>query len=140
MLPFDQVPINRALGIRLVRAGDDGGEVQLEDCSSCTQEDGVVHGGILTTLADTAAVYAILPALPKGKRMTSIEFKMNFFRPGLAEQGALTARSTLLKRGRKVNVCESEVHQGDRLLAKGTFTYLIFEDPGDRRRPHPSPE
>lgn len=128
MFSFDETPINRTLGIKLLRSGSEGGEVCMEDCSDHTQEGGVVHGGILTTLADTAAVYAILPDLPEGKRMTSIEFKMNFFRPGLASGGPLLGRSSLLKRGRKVNVCEAEVLQDDRLLAKGTFTYLIFAD------------
>ncbi|MGB0954037.1 MAG: PaaI family thioesterase [Planctomycetota bacterium] len=127
MFDFDKTPINRTLGIRLVQSGSDGGEVSLEDCSAYTQEGGVVHGGILTTLADTAAVYAILPDLPTGKRMTSIEFKMNFFRPGLANGGPLIGRSNFIKRGRKVNVCEAEVLQDDRLLAKGTFTYLVFD-------------
>jgi len=100
--------------------------VQIFDCSKLTQEGNIVHGGILTTLADTAAVYAIMPRLPEDKHITSIEFKMNFFRPGRADHGPIIARSRLLKRGRKINVCEADVYQGDSHLAKGTFTYLAY--------------
>ena len=89
MHTFDDTPVNAALGITLVQSSLEGAEVRLEDCRNFTQEGDVVHGGILTTLADTASVYVLLPGLPPGKRMTSIEFKMNFFRPGLADAGPL---------------------------------------------------
>ncbi|MCP4093888.1 MAG: PaaI family thioesterase [Planctomycetes bacterium] len=131
MIDFSHTPVNRELGLELIRVGDSenpGAEVQISDCSKLTQEGDIVHGGILTTLADTAAVYAIMPDLPEGKHMTSIEFKMNFFRPGRANHGPITARSKLIKRGRKINVCEADVYQGESHLAKGTFTYLAYDE------------
>jgi uncharacterized protein (TIGR00369 family) len=130
VIDFSHTPVNRALGLELIRVGDlenPSAEVQICDCSKLTQEGNIVHGGILTTLADTAAVYAIMPDLPQGKHMTSIEFKMNFFRPGRADHGPIIARSKLIKRGRKINVCEADVWQGDSHLAKGTFTYMVFD-------------
>lgn len=127
MLDFDGTIINRTLGLRLQRSGAEGSAIEMAQVEPYLQEGGVVHGGILTTLADTAAVYVLLPDLPQGKRMTSIEFKMNFFRPALGEAGALRATASAVKRGRSVNVCEAEVFQAGKLLAKGTFTYLFFE-------------
>ena len=127
MIDFSHTAINRTLGLELIRFGADGAEVQLPECAAFTQEGDIVHGGILTTLADTAAVYAILPDLEDGKHMTSIEFKMNFFRPGRANKGPIIARSKPIKRGRKINVCEADVYQGESHLAKGTFTYLVFD-------------
>lgn len=132
VIDFPGTPINQALGLELIRSAADGtesAEVQIEDCSTLTQEGGVVHGGILTTVADTAAVYAILPGIPAGKHMTSVEFKMNFFRPGRGDQGPIIARSKLVKRGRTINVAEADVFQGERHLAKGIFTYLVFDAP-----------
>ncbi len=127
MIDFDQTNINKALGLELIKSGGGVGEVQIRDCSALTQEGGVVHGGVLTTVADTAAVYAILPDIPEGKHMTSIEFKMNFFRPAKGDQGPVVGRSKLIKAGRTVNVCEADVFQGEKHLAKGTFTYLVFD-------------
>ena len=91
------------------------------------QETGVVHGGFLSALADTAAVYVFHPYLPDGESMASIEFKMNFLRPARVERGPLVARSTVLRRGRKVGVCDVEVTQASVVIAKGLFTYLFFE-------------
>lgn len=129
MLAFDQTPVNRSLGLKLVATGADGGEAEVEmtDCAPYTQEGGVVHGGVVTAVADTAAVYALMPSLPEGRYMTSIEFKMNFLRPARAADGPLVARARAVKSGRTVQVCSSDVYQGERHVAHGTFTYLAYE-------------
>ncbi len=90
------------------------------------QEGGVVHGGIISTLADTAAVYTVHPYLNENQSMTSIEFKMNFLSPALFENGDLLAKANLVKRGRKVALCDVEVYQKEKLVAKGLFSYLLF--------------
>ena len=90
------------------------------------QEGGLVHGGIISTLADTAAVYTLHPYLTENQSMTSIEFKMNFLSPALLENGDLLARAYLVKRGRKVALCDVEVYQKEKLVAKGLFSYLLF--------------
>ena len=90
------------------------------------QEGGVVHGGVISSLADTAAVYTLYPYLTENQSMTSIEFKMNFLSPALFENGDLLAKANLVKRGRKVALCDVEVYQKEKLVAKGLFSYLLF--------------
>lgn len=90
------------------------------------QEYGVVQGGILSALADTAAVYLLITFLDEGKRMSGVEFKINFLNPGSADGGDLVATSRVVKKGRTIAVCESEVEQDGRPLAHGIFTYLIY--------------
>jgi uncharacterized protein (TIGR00369 family) len=91
------------------------------------QEQGVLHGGIISALADTAAVYAFLPDLQPTRVMTSIEFTVNFLNAALPGRGTLTAESKVLKLGKRTEVCEVEVTQAGKLIAKGIFTYLFFE-------------
>ena len=93
------------------------------------QEEGIVHGGIISTLADTTAVYAILPALPHDMGMTSIEFKINFLRPVLVDGGDLQATANVVKRGRTIALVDVDVLQQEQLVAKGLFTYLMFDKP-----------
>jgi len=45
----------------------------------------------------------------------------------LPGKGTLTAESKVLKRGKRTGVCEVEVTQAGKLVAKGIFTYLFFE-------------
>jgi uncharacterized protein (TIGR00369 family) len=123
---FDAVPHNQWLSLRLVRCSETGAEVALGVRPDFMQEEGVVHGGILASLADTAAVYAFWPFLADGARMTSIEFKVNFLRPALGDRGDITATSRVVQRGRKLGVCQVDVVQNDVLVAIGTYTYIFF--------------
>jgi uncharacterized protein (TIGR00369 family) len=89
------------------------------------QEYGVVQGGILSGLADTAAVYLVIPDAMQRGRVHGIEFKMNFLRPAHADGSELVAVATPVKIGRRIAVCSVEISQSDRVVASGLFTYLI---------------
>lgn len=90
------------------------------------QEERVVHGGVLTTLADTAAVYTIYPFLEDGRTMSSIEFKLNFLRPVFIDGGSVTAKAKLVRQGKRVALVQVDLQQARRLVAKGLFTYLVY--------------
>jgi uncharacterized protein (TIGR00369 family) len=125
---FAGVPINRLLGLELRESSREGATVVLPATPSIAQEYGVVHGGILTTLADTAAVRAVQPQLEAFERITSIELKVNFL-AGAAPDGAeIVARATVLRRGRTIAVAQVDVDQGGRRVLTGLFTYLVMRD------------
>ena len=128
---FDSVPAYRFFGLKLIARSDASAEVALPLREEFVQNEGLVHGGVISALADTAGVYIFLPELPSDTGITSIEFKLNFLRAVAVERGELRARSTLVRRGRRVAVCDVEVSQGDELVAKGLFTYLLFSDSRD---------
>ena len=86
-LPFlldgwiDTAPFEDLIGIELVQV--EGGKAILE-CQArvkLTQGGGVVHGGVLTTLADTAVAMAIKSLLPEGTVFATTELKMQFLTP-----------------------------------------------------------
>ncbi len=127
---FDEVQVNRHLGFRLISQGEGTAEVSMEVQEGFIQETGVVHGGILTALADTTSVYALRPGLDPGLTMTSIELKLNFLRPVLPERGVVTARATLVQLGRTIGVSDVEVSQAGNPVARGLFTYLVRNEAG----------
>ena len=124
---FRQVPVNRFLGFQLVSRSNDEAVVTMEVSSEHAQETGIVHGALLTAVADTASVYVFCPDLSEGSTMASIEFKMNFLRPARIGAGHVHARAKVVRRGRKIGVCEVELKQSDALVAKGLFTYLFWK-------------
>lgn len=123
---FDATAVNRHLGFRLLQSGGQCGIVEMEPGDEHLQEKGIVHGGLLSALADTAAVYALFPDLLDGQSMTSIEFKVNFLRPVTRDGGCIRATSGVIQRGRRIGVCEVDVVQAGKAVARGTFTYLFF--------------
>jgi len=122
---FSRTAVNRLLGMRLVLHAPDRVEVQMAAKPEMGQEYGIVQGGIISALADTAAVYLLLPGAMDDGNVNGVEFKMNFLRPAVTDGSDLTAVAVPVKIGRKIAVCSVDVTQGDRLVARGMFTYLV---------------
>jgi len=129
---FGHGPLHRWLGLELGERVASGAATRLAVRAEFLQEEGVVQGGILSALADATAVYALMPDLVQGESLTSIEFKLSFLAPGLPGGGPLEARSQVLRRGRTLAVCRSEVSQDGRGLCTGLFTYLFTRGPSPR--------
>ena len=121
------MPIGRSLGFRLIERSPAVATLAMPVRADLLQIEGVVHGGVLATLADSAAVFLLCAHIPDDRKMTSIEFKLNFLRPALLGKGDLVARAALVQRGRKIALCDVDVLQGEAIVAKGLFTYLFFE-------------
>ncbi len=80
---------------------------------------GIVHGGLLYTMADTAAGYTAKKLTPSPVTLNS-----EFHYMGNAPSGVLTARPEILKAGRHILVLRVRVlAEEEKLLAEGTFTY-----------------
>ena len=117
-------PYYGPLGLKIVEVGEGMAKVRLSYARAVTNPYGMVAGGIITTLADTAVATALL-TLVEDEILVSLEHKINFFRPA---KGDLIAEARVLNRGRSLAVAEAAVldDQG-RPLAKGLFTYAIRE-------------
>ncbi len=88
---------------------------------------GLVHGGLVCTLLDSAAGCAVHSTLPMGTGYTSVELKTSFLRPVKATGGDLTATGRIVKTGRRVAFAEAEVRDDQaRLVATATSSCLVF--------------
>lgn len=121
------MPVTGLFGFVFGDRDDARAVVSMEPAPSLLQVEHVVHGGAVSALADTAAVYLLLPGLDRGRAMTSIEFKLNFLRPVLDAKGTMLAEATTVKRGRTVAVARVDVRQAGALCATGLFTYLFMD-------------
>ncbi len=122
---FGDSPVHRMLGLELLARSKEAAELRLPLKRDFMQEEGVVQGGILATLADAACVYLLLPDLGQEESLTSIEFKVNFLAPATLERGALHARAEPIRRGRRISVCRATVNQSNGAVLEGLFTYLV---------------
>ena len=86
---------------------------------------GVVHGGVVFTLADTGMGAALIPDLQEGEMCATIEVQINYFKPILA--GVLTCTTEVINRGKSVAHLESSVHSAGVLVAKASGNYAIFK-------------
>jgi uncharacterized protein (TIGR00369 family) len=71
------------------------------------QQNGFVHAGAITSIADSACGYAALTLMPPGSDVLSVEFKVNLLAPARGELFRATAR--VVRPGRTLTVCSAEV-------------------------------
>jgi uncharacterized protein (TIGR00369 family) len=71
------------------------------------QQNGYLHAGVLTSIADSACGYAALSLMPEGSDVLSVEFKVNLLAPGVGERFRADAR--VVRSGRTLSVCQAEV-------------------------------
>jgi 1,4-dihydroxy-2-naphthoyl-CoA hydrolase len=119
------MPFASLLGIEVVAASSDEVRARLDwDESRCTA-GGILHGGALMGLADSAGGLCAYLNLPAGASTATIESKTNFFRP--VAQGHVEATSRVLHQGRTTIVLETELRDGyGRLAAKVTQTQAVL--------------
>lgn len=91
---------------------------------------GTVHGGVLTTLLDSAMGCAVQTTLAAGRGYTTLELKVNFVRPVTVETGPLRAEGRILNAGRRIATAEGKIlDPQDRLFAHATTTCMLFDRP-----------
>lgn len=71
------------------------------------QQNGLLHAGVLTSVADSACGYAALTLMPEGSDVLSVEFKVNLLAPGVGDLFRADAR--VVRAGRTLTVCQAEV-------------------------------
>jgi uncharacterized protein (TIGR00369 family) len=100
-------------------------EVKLEE--KHLQPFGMVHGGVLASVVDSAAFWAVFPQVEKGMGLTTVEMKLNYLAP--AQKGKLVAQGRCIKMGKTLALGETHVRNGEgALLAHGTATMMVVPD------------
>jgi uncharacterized protein (TIGR00369 family) len=123
-------PIALLLGFTLAETGEGSAVFTVEPAEYHYNPIGVVHGGLLATVLDSAMGCAVQTTLPAGVGYTTLELKTNFVRPALRDTGLLRCSARVLHRGRRSATAEGSVVDGaGKLYAHGTTTCLILEGP-----------
>jgi uncharacterized protein (TIGR00369 family) len=121
---LDASPVHRALRLRVVRADDTGVRLAAEAGPEHTGEDGgqFLHGGVVATLLDTAATFALIQAT--GVDWGTVDLRVDFVRP--APAGALYADATAVHAGRRLGRASAQLSDPSttRLLATATGTFV----------------
>lgn len=127
---FSTVPYPDWLGIKIAKLSAGHADLSLAIKKHHQQYQGIAHGGVLASLADTAATFAALTIIPENTDVVTIEFKVNFL--SATPSGTIVAKGRTVRVGSRVAVADVEVYgpQKDRLVMTGTFTMLVFPKPG----------
>ena len=95
------------IGAKLTKVEPGVIEISLPYRIDLTQQNGYLHAGIVTTIADSACGYAAYTLMPKDSGVLSVEFKVNLLRP--AKGASFAAIAQVLKPGRTLTVVRADV-------------------------------
>jgi len=122
-------PYPRHMAMVLDQIEFDKSVVALELADFHLQPFGIVHGGVVATLIDTATFWAAFLRLPECDGLVNVDLKLNYLQP--AVDGRLTARGTCMRQGRSICYSQAGVFDdNERLIAHGTSTLMVLEGKG----------
>jgi uncharacterized protein (TIGR00369 family) len=131
---FNRQGIMAHIGAELSRVEAGRVQIRLPYREYLTQQHGFFHGGITTTIADSACGYSGFTLMPADASVLTIEYKVNFLAP--ADGELLVASGHVVKPGRSVIVCHADVvvHKGERerLCATMTETMMVMQGLGEK--------
>jgi uncharacterized protein (TIGR00369 family) len=119
---------DRRMGFRLVSASADGAVMQADVAAGAwANPTGVLHGGVLMGLADSAMGMTMCAMLGPGKAGTNVDLNVRFLRPTKATR--LTATARVVRRGRRTAVLECDVSDAaGKLVARASSTFLLLDE------------
>ena len=124
------------IGARLTALSPGYCEVELPFRGDLCQQNGYLHGGVVTAIAANATGYAAFSLMPPNSSLLGVEYKINLLDPAAGERFIATGR--VLKPGRTLSVVEGDIEAeaaGKRkLIAKMLTTMMCLEGVPDEIR------
>jgi uncharacterized protein (TIGR00369 family) len=124
----NDVPVAHLIGFEAKDIGDGRATVALAAGPQHANPMGTLHGGVLCDIADAAMGMAFASTLAAEESFTTIELKVNFFRP--VWQAQLKAEGMVIRRGSTIGYMECTItDEENRLVAKAASTCMVLRGP-----------
>lgn len=117
------VPFAQFLGLELEHVASGTATLGVNVRKELTQNQGVVHGGAIASLIDTATAFAIISLIAPSEKVTTVDLTISYLRP--AVRGRLKGVAKVVRAGRRLFVVSAEVFdkQG-KLITTALSTYI----------------
>lgn len=122
-------PYPKHMSMVLVDLAIDRATVELSLNNNHLQPFGIVHGGVLATLVDTATFWAVFMRLPEQSGLVNVDLKLNYLKR--ATTGLLRAEGSTIKSGRLISYSEARVFdEKGNIVVHGTSTLMSLKKGG----------
>jgi uncharacterized protein (TIGR00369 family) len=118
------IPLNRFLGMELRNPADPAAGVWFPVGSSAQNQAAVLHGGVVTTLLDTACYLALLPQLSDGEHAVTHDLTVSLIRP-VAADARVDVVGSVVRRGRTVAFLRAEATVDGEVVAAAQVTKSV---------------
>jgi len=129
---LENSPFFRHLQLEFLEAAEGIGRLALKVQPFHLNTQGIVQGGVLSSLADTAALLAIGTKLSLGQRPRTVQMDIHFLAP--AQKGTLTAVGRIAKMGSLVSVSDVEIQdETGKTVCMARCTSVLINVAGDEK-------
>lgn len=104
---FAEQSVMKLIGAEISRVEPGKVDIKLPFRKDLTQQNGFLHAGITTTIADSACGYAAFSLMPKDSSVLSVEFKVNLLSPAIGDY--FLAEGRVLRAGKNLTVVRGDV-------------------------------
>jgi uncharacterized protein (TIGR00369 family) len=112
---FARQTLMSTIGAEMTRVAPGEVTIELPFRDGLAQQNGFLHAGVVTAIADSACGYAAQTLMPAGKDVLTVEFKLNLLAPAVGDR--FIAVATVVRAGRTLTVVRADVHAGGKLVA-----------------------
>ena len=124
MARMNQAPYFQLLGMEVVELAEGYARMIVPVKDSMNSILGGLHGGVLSSLSDSAVAMALFTMIGPGDKPVTVELNINYLKP--VRDGQLTAEAHIVSRGRTIAVGDVDITDNhDRLIARSRATYMI---------------
>jgi uncharacterized protein (TIGR00369 family) len=118
-----QIPYAQLLGINFEGAERGAATLSMRARPELERFGGIMHGGALASLADTASAFAVLSTLEPAEQTVTVDLTLHYLRP--VGGGELTARARVVRAGRRLATVSVEISdESGALVVTALTTYL----------------
>jgi uncharacterized protein (TIGR00369 family) len=117
------VPFLSLLGIEVESVGAGTATLLLPVREELTRNDGIIHGGAVASVIDSAFAFAIIPLLAENERTVTVDLTIHYLRP--LSGGTSRTEARVVRVGRRVITVSAELFdENEKLAATALSTYL----------------
>ena len=121
-----KIPFWSLIGMELVDIKKGWAKTKIPYSQKLINANGVAHGGVIFSAADSAVGLALLGLVDRDDLITTIEMKINYLKS--FNRGEIMAEAKIIFKGSQIAVGEVDVRDSDgNLVAKATSTYAIIK-------------
>ena len=117
------VPFLKLLGVEIESVGPGTATLLLPVREELMRNDGILHGGAVASLIDSAFAFAIIPTLGDGERTVTVDMTIHYLRP--LSGGVIKTTARIVRAGRRVITVAADLFdENEKLAATALSTYL----------------
>ena len=119
---FDSVPFLQHIGMELIELKEGEATVGLKMRDELRQPHGLMHGGAIASVIDTATAFANVTTFKEGEKAVTIDLNIHYLRPVF--EGEIICIARIVKAGKRISTISAEVFDAEnKMIATALSTY-----------------